>query len=139
MADQIELTRPAAARRLETVNPATGEPGKSYDPHSVDDAHEAARAAQAAFLEWRRTGFPARSAILHEAASILRARKDEFARLMTEEMGKTLDDGRSEVENAPSIATGSPITPPPTWPTSRRTSAAARHSSPSTRSASSLP
>jgi len=98
MADQIELTRPAAARRLETVNPATGEPGKSYDPHSVDDAHEAARAARAAFLEWRRTGFPARSAILHEAASILRARKDEFARLMTEEMGKTLDDGRSEVE-----------------------------------------
>jgi len=98
MADQIELTRPAAAHRLETINPATGEPGKSYDPHSVDDAHEAARAAQAAFLEWRRTGFPARSAILHEAASILRARKDEFARLMTEEMGKTLDDGRSEVE-----------------------------------------
>src|SRR6476661_486736 len=98
MADQIELTRPAAARRLETVNPATGEPGKSYDPHSVDDAHEAAQAARAAFLEWRRTGFPARCAIIHEAASILRARKDEFARLMTEEMGKTLDDGRSEVE-----------------------------------------
>jgi len=98
MADQIELARPAAARRLETVNPATGEPGNSYDPHSIGDAHAAARAARAAFLEWRRTGFPARSAILHEAASILRARKDEFARLMTEEMGKTLDDGRSEVE-----------------------------------------
>jgi succinate-semialdehyde dehydrogenase/glutarate-semialdehyde dehydrogenase len=29
---------------------------------------------------------------------VLRGRKDEFARLMTEEMGKTVDDGRSEVE-----------------------------------------
>src|SRR6476661_3701939 len=98
MADQIELTRPAAARRLETVNPATGEPGKSYDPHSVDDAHEAARAARAAFLDWRRTSFAERSAIIHKAAAILRERKEEFARLMTEEMGKTVTDGRAEVE-----------------------------------------
>src|SRR4029079_18303507 len=29
---------------------------------------------------------------------VLRARKDEFARLMTEEMGKTVTDGRAEVE-----------------------------------------
>ena len=36
--------------------------------------------------------------MLRKAAEILRARKDEFARLMTEEMGKTLDDGRAEVE-----------------------------------------
>src|SRR5262249_34337830 len=51
-----------------------------------------------AFHHWRRTSFAERSAILHRAAEILRARKDEFARLMTEEMGKTLDDGRAEVE-----------------------------------------
>ena len=98
MADQIELTRPAAARKLQTTNPATGEPGKSYDPHSIADAHAAARAATAAFLDWRRTDFSSRSAIIHKAASILRARRDEFARLMTEEMGKTLDDGSAEVE-----------------------------------------
>jgi len=99
MAEQAELDRPkASGGKLQTVNPATGEPGKAYDPHSIDDAKAAAKAARAAFLQWRRTSFAERGAVLHEAAEILRARKDEFARLMTEEMGKTLDDGRAEVE-----------------------------------------
>ena len=99
MAEQIELTRPqTTAKRLQTVNPATGEPGKAYDPHTIDDARAAARAARSAFLDWRRTSIDERSAILHKAAVILRARADEFAHLMTDEMGKTLDDGHAEVE-----------------------------------------
>jgi succinate-semialdehyde dehydrogenase / glutarate-semialdehyde dehydrogenase len=36
--------------------------------------------------------------VLHKAAEFLRARKDELASLMTDEMGKTLTDGRAEVE-----------------------------------------
>src|SRR5438309_11039057 len=99
MAEQAELTRPKAPEgKLQTVNPATGQPGKTYDAHTVDDAKAAAQAARSAFLQWRRTSFEERSRILHKAAEILRARKDEFARLMTEEMGKTLDDGHAETE-----------------------------------------
>ncbi|MFL6730769.1 MAG: aldehyde dehydrogenase family protein, partial [Sphingomicrobium sp.] len=99
MADQAELTRPqASATTLRTINPATGEPGKSYDAHSLDDGLRAASAARAAFLDWRRTSFDDRSAVIRKAAELLRARKDEFARLMTEEMGKTITDGRAEVE-----------------------------------------
>jgi succinate-semialdehyde dehydrogenase/glutarate-semialdehyde dehydrogenase len=98
MSEQAELTRPATtASKLQTVNPATGETGKAYDWHTIDEAKAAARAARAAFLDWRRTSFAERSAVLHQAAEILRAREIEFARLMTEEMGKTLDDGRAEV------------------------------------------
>ena len=99
MAEQAELTRPeTSAKKLQTVNPATGEAGKAYDPHTIDDARAAARAARAAYLEWRKTSFADRSTILHKTAEILRARKGDLARLMTEEMGKTLDDGRSETE-----------------------------------------
>jgi succinate-semialdehyde dehydrogenase/glutarate-semialdehyde dehydrogenase len=99
MAEQIELTRPAASSdKLQTVNPADGSPGKSYDPNSIDDARTAAKAAHAGFLDWRRTSFADRSPVLHKAAEILRARETEFARLMTGEMGKTLDDGRAEIE-----------------------------------------
>jgi succinate-semialdehyde dehydrogenase/glutarate-semialdehyde dehydrogenase len=99
MAEQAELTRPqASADKLQTINPATGEPGKSYDPHRIEDAQAAAKAARASFHIWRRTSFDERSAVVRKAAEILRAREDEFARLMTEEMGKTLDDGRAEVE-----------------------------------------
>jgi len=35
---------------------------------------------------------------MRKAAALLRERRDEYARLMTEEMGKTITDGRAEVE-----------------------------------------
>jgi succinate-semialdehyde dehydrogenase/glutarate-semialdehyde dehydrogenase len=98
MAEQAELTRPATRTQIHTVNPATGQPGRSYDSNSIDQARAAAAAARHAFEQWRRTSFAERSAVIRKAAEILRARKDEFARLMTDEMGKTLDEGRAEVE-----------------------------------------
>jgi succinate-semialdehyde dehydrogenase/glutarate-semialdehyde dehydrogenase len=98
MTEQMELTRPESRQTLQTVNPATGAPGRSYEQASIDDARAAAAAAHEAFLKWRRTSFAERSAVIRKAGEILRARSDEFARLMTEEMGKTLEDGRAEVE-----------------------------------------
>src|SRR5258705_7213108 len=98
MADQLELEQAQTRAEIQTVNPATGEAGGSYDRHTIDQAHDAAAAARRAFLTWRRTPFAERSSIIRKAGAILRQRKDEFARLMTEEMGKTLDEGRAEVE-----------------------------------------
>ena len=98
MSEQAELTRPATRERIQTINPATGEPGRSYDWITIDDAHEAAAAAHRAQAEWRRTSFEERARVVRKAAEILRAREGKFARLMTEEMGKTLAEGRAEVE-----------------------------------------
>src|SRR5207249_496458 len=84
--------------KIQTVNPASGEPGRSYDWTSIDDARAAAAAAHSGFLEWRRTSFADRAVVLRKAAEVLRTRKDELARLMTEEMGKPLDDGHAEIE-----------------------------------------
>ena len=98
MAEQAELTRPNSRERIETVNPATGEPGRSYDQNSIGEAQAAAAAARQAFLQWRRTSLTERSVIIRKAATILRERKGEFARLMTEEMGKTLGEGLAEIE-----------------------------------------
>ena len=101
MADELVAdpeVRPRGRRRVETVNPATGERGPSYEAHTVDDARAAVAAAREAFGQWRRTSFADRSAAIRKASAILRQRKDEFAALMTEEMGKTVSDGRAEVE-----------------------------------------
>ena len=98
MTEQAELTRPQSAKTIQTVNPATGKPGRSYCETSLDEALGAAGAAHQAFLKWKRVSFADRGAAIHKAAEILRARKEEFARLMTEEMGKTLTDGLAEVE-----------------------------------------
>ena len=98
MSEQAELTRSHSGQKLQTVNPATGELGRSYNPHSLDEALAAAATAHNAFQSWRRTSFDQRSAVIRTAGEILRVRKEEFARLMTEEMGKTLDDGLAEIE-----------------------------------------
>lgn len=98
MPEQAELTRAETRPSIQTVNPATGESGRCYPQHSVEDAHDAAAAAHRAFLDWRRTSFEDRASVVRKAGEILRARTDQFARLMTEEMGKTFDEGRAEVE-----------------------------------------
>ena len=83
---------------MQTVNPATGQPGKSYDPNTIEEARAAAQSAHQAHLKWRRSSFGQRSAVISKSAQILRMRKDELATMMTEEMGKTRTEGRAEVE-----------------------------------------
>ena len=83
---------------FQTVDPATGADGKGYDGHTVEEALAIARAVRAAQAGWRRTPYAERARLMREAAAVLRRRKDGFAELMCAEMGKTLADGRSEVE-----------------------------------------
>ena len=84
--------------RFQATDPATGKAGRAYDGHDLDEAHSIARASRAAFEAWRRTSFETRAGLMRTAASVLRRRADEFAALMTAEMGKILTEGRAEIE-----------------------------------------
>ena len=84
------------------VNPATLSPGKTYRAHSAHDALGTVARAADAQRAWRRTGFDERARLMRGAAGVLRARRDELAALMTDEMGKTLTDGRAEIEKCAS-------------------------------------
>lgn len=106
--------------RLQTVNPATGESGRAYDGHTREEALEIARAAHRANQTWRYTGFEQRSALMREAAAVLRRRSGEFCALMTAEMGKTAPEGEAEIEkcahacdyfadNAPAMLARQPV------------------------------
>ncbi len=52
---------------------------------------------------WRNTSFAERSAILAKAANIMRERTDEFANLITIEMGKLIAQSRGEVQLSAAI------------------------------------
>ena len=67
---------------------------------NADDVNAALEAAQEAFPGWRRTPAPARGEIVLKAALIIEARKEELARLMTQEMGKVLKEARGDVQEA---------------------------------------
>jgi succinate-semialdehyde dehydrogenase / glutarate-semialdehyde dehydrogenase len=81
-----------------TIDPATLQPGKAYPAHSAQQASHKVAAAAEAQRSWRRTGFGERARLMQAAAAVLRARRDELADLMTSEMGKTVTDGRAEIE-----------------------------------------
>jgi succinate-semialdehyde dehydrogenase / glutarate-semialdehyde dehydrogenase len=82
---------------IATVNPATGETIKTFDELSDDEIDRRLEAAAVAFAAYRRTTFAQRAAWLTAAAEILDAEKEDVARMMTTEMGKTLVSARAEV------------------------------------------
>ncbi|HEX8161318.1 MAG TPA: aldehyde dehydrogenase family protein, partial [Pyrinomonadaceae bacterium] len=81
---------------IATINPATGETIKEFTPHTGPQIEEKiARAAEASGAH-RLTGFAERAGKMLRAAGILEAEKEQFARLMTVEMGKPIKSAREE-------------------------------------------
>lgn len=81
---------------MEAINPTNGECCGVYEENSVAGVQAALRATQEAFEGWRGLGFAARAGFLKRAASLLRERRDDWARLMAREMGKPVTQGRAE-------------------------------------------
>jgi succinate-semialdehyde dehydrogenase/glutarate-semialdehyde dehydrogenase len=81
---------------IATINPTTGEMLKEFAPLTEKEIDEKLVRAFDAFRAHRRTSFAERARKLVRAAEILEAEKDEFARLMTTEMGKPVRSARDE-------------------------------------------
>lgn len=81
-----------------TINPATGKPIHSWP--LMDDATAGACVdiAARAGLSWSHAPLADRAAFLKACAGLLRQRKEPLAFLAAEEMGKPLQQGRSEVD-----------------------------------------
>ena len=64
------------------------------------DVERAVDAARRAYESWRLVPAPRRAELLFRAAQLLAERKELFAREMTREMGKILDETRGDVQEA---------------------------------------
>jgi len=82
---------------MESINPATGEPLDEYDTHDADDIDTALSNAEAAFHDWNQQSITHRGVLLKKTAGLLEERVDEYAELMTHEMGKPIEQARAEV------------------------------------------
>ncbi|MCC3432822.1 MAG: aldehyde dehydrogenase family protein, partial [Microcoleus sp. PH2017_04_SCI_O_A] len=83
---------------ISTINPATGETLKTFEP-IADEAIEAKLAlAQQAFNKYRHQPFEQRAIWMQTTADILERDREIFAEMMTLEMGKTLKSAIGEVE-----------------------------------------
>ena len=83
----------------QTINPATGEEGKSFPLVSNDQVFELLDTAQNVYEHSWKTRSPAdRGQIVGRAAAILREKKDEYAGLVTLEIGKLTAQAYYEVD-----------------------------------------
>lgn len=83
---------------LDVVDPSTGDVLVAIASATADDGRAALDAAVAAQRSWARTAPRERAEILRRAFEAVIARRDDFALLMTLEMGKTLAEARGEVD-----------------------------------------
>lgn len=83
---------------IASINPATGETLKTFEP--LDNAQIEEKLVRAAdvFRSYRTTSFSERASWMLSAADILEADKNRFAQVMTTEMGKPISGAVSEVE-----------------------------------------
>jgi aldehyde dehydrogenase (NAD+) len=89
-----------SGRVMETLNPATGEVLGLVPESGPEDVEAAVQAAARAYPSWRRMPAPRRAEILFRVAELILRRKEELARLMTQEMGKVLTETRGDVQEA---------------------------------------
>lgn len=86
------------------INPADTREVIAHVPQSTEvDAHSAVEAAQRAFANWKQVSAPQRGQFLFKVADRLEAKQEEFAQMISREMGKTLADARKEVGYAVNI------------------------------------
>ena len=83
---------------IASVNPATGETLKTFEPLNESQINEKLQLAALTFRSYRHTPFAQRESMLLRAAEILETEKHDFARLMTTEMGKPIKGAVGEAE-----------------------------------------
>ncbi|QCW99462.1 NAD-dependent succinate-semialdehyde dehydrogenase [Aggregatimonas sangjinii] len=82
----------------EIIDPATGEKVAQYARISDETALEKVQQANSAFKLWKENSYEERAAMMYKLAEVMEEKKEEYAKLATQEMGKTIGQARKELE-----------------------------------------
>ncbi len=89
---------------FQTINPANESVLAEIPAAGVPDVDAAVEAASRAFDSWRLTPAPIRGELLFKVGDLLKARKEELARLLTQDMGKVIAEARGDIQEAIDMA-----------------------------------
>lgn len=87
-----------------TVYPYTNEVLQTYDPATDAELEQALAAGHALYKQWRDADPAPRARILHQIAVRLRAKRTEYATIMTHDMGKLIGESEDEIDLCAAIA-----------------------------------
>ena len=90
--------------KFQTINPANEELLAEIAQAENSDVDLAVNAATEAFKSWRLTPAPLRGELLFKIGDILKQKKEELARLLTQDMGKVISEARGDVQEAIDMA-----------------------------------
>lgn len=102
----------SATTHLDIINPATTDVLAAVPLSSASEVDQAAQAAQAAFVSWRRTPATDRIQYLFKLKTLLEEQLEALAQTITQECGKTLAESKGELRRAienVEVACGIPI------------------------------
>jgi succinate-semialdehyde dehydrogenase / glutarate-semialdehyde dehydrogenase len=81
-----------------SINPWNGEILQEYSPTTPAEVEQALALAEHCFDSWQEQSFPEKSMLFHQLAQLLRARKEELAKLISLEVGKVITESLAEIE-----------------------------------------
>ncbi|MGC4028555.1 MAG: CoA-acylating methylmalonate-semialdehyde dehydrogenase [Steroidobacteraceae bacterium] len=94
---RLEQPQAGAGETLPVFCPSTGEQIAAVQSASAAEVDRAVHAARAAFAQWSGLSPVRRARVMFGFKQLLEARKDELARVISREHGKTIDDAAGEI------------------------------------------
>src|SRR5919205_2682266 len=84
--------------KIETINPATGKVIESYNNETPEEVSKKVKAAREAFAIWKKIEIAERAEYMRRLGRVMRKNRDNYAKLVTEEMGKPIRQSLAEIE-----------------------------------------
>lgn len=82
---------------FKSINPFNGEVVATFNAHTEEETNVILNKAQDAFKSWRKVSIEERAALIVKAGKVLRDNVEEYARMISLEMGKPIVEARTEV------------------------------------------
>ncbi|MBP6059051.1 MAG: NAD-dependent succinate-semialdehyde dehydrogenase [Nitrosomonas sp.] len=81
-----------------SINPATGQTMQSFPAWNADEINSILHQVESAQAGWAELDFEQRSRVMRNLAQVFRQHSEDYANLITDEMGKLLKEARAEIE-----------------------------------------
>ncbi len=81
-----------------SVNPYTGETFADHAEHNASEVNGIIEKSHKRFLHWKKLSIGQRAVFMKNMARVLRDNQEEYARIITLEMGKIISESRGEIE-----------------------------------------
>ena len=84
--------------KISTINPATGQIIHSYETTDIDKISRIVDNARTAFSKWKKKDVVERCDYIRSLAKVLNRNRDQYSKIITQEMGKPIAQSYAEIE-----------------------------------------